>query len=218
MDRYREFRNDVLAGIIRETFPSESLRILEVGCGTGLSLDHLSRDPLRHRLFGMDASETMLLQAAEKAAGRENPPKLLLADASQLPYPDGWFDVVFATRFIHQFEHETKRRLWKEMNRVTRPGGIVIVEFYARPYHWLRYHLGAHKGKSKQAYFLHFPSREQVRDIVDDGFVIHPLRLAGAKLAARVLSDSQLRTVTRAAGRLLGGALLDEYFLAARKP
>jgi ubiquinone/menaquinone biosynthesis C-methylase UbiE len=216
MDTYREFRNDTLREILTAAFGQRELRILEVGCGTGLSLDFLARVSDRYSLFGMDASDTMLRQAAEKAAVHRHRPMLTLGDAGKLPFASGAFDVVFATRFIHQFPHETKRRLWQEFQRVLRPGGSTILEFYARPYHLLRYYFGARKGRSAETYFRHYPSRAEVLDIVGGPLQIHPLRLPGARLAS-ALGDSLLRRATRFVGRLGGGLLLDEYFVVASK-
>lgn len=217
MESYRAFRDDTLLGILKGGFSDRQVRLLEVGCGTGLTLDYLARQSNQYSLYGIDASDTMLKQASQKASGRGNRPKLALGDASRLPFEPCLFDVVIATRFIHQFPHETKRRLWQEFERVTRPGGLMVVEFYARPYHWFRYYLGARKGRSRDGYFLHYPSRAQVREIVGDVFHIYPLRLPGSRLIAGALGERVVRRATTIGGHLAGGVLLDEYFLVARK-
>lgn len=216
MDRYRDFRNDSLVEILRAKFGDRPLRILEVGCGTGLSLAYLAKSASKHQLFGIDASETMLAQAATKTFSGENRPRLVLGDAGRLPYGDGLFDAVFATRFIHQFTHQTKLELWRECHRVVRPGGVLIMEFYALPYHWLRYFLGARKGRSKNAYFCHYPSMGEVREIVGEGLEIYPLRLPGSRLLAGVFGDNAMRRLTNMAGHVAGTFLLDEYFVVAR--
>jgi SAM-dependent methyltransferase len=217
MDGYRSFRNDTLLGILRSAYGDSAARILEVGCGTGPSLQHLGGAATRYSLFGMDASDTMLRQAAQKASALPNAPKLSLGDAGRLPYTSGAFDAVYATRFIHQFSHDAKRQLWTELQRVVRHDGLIILEFYARPYHWLRYHLGAAKGRGTEAYFRHYPSTAEVRDIIDGPFEIHPLRLPGSKLLATALGTKAMRQATRAAGLAFGSLLMDEYFVVARK-
>jgi SAM-dependent methyltransferase len=217
MGSYRAFRNDTLLRIIKDAFGAQPLRVLEVGCGTGLSLEFLAQAVTRYSLFGLDASETMLRQAALKGSVLEDPPKLVLGDAVRLPYSRDLFDVVFATRFIHQFPHEVKRGLWEEFRRVVRPGGLIVLEFYARPYHWLRYYLGARKGRTRDAYFQHYPSLNDVRNIVGEPIQIHPLRLLGSRIVRTALGERLERRATRAGGRILGGVLLDEYFIAARK-
>ena len=217
MDSYREFRNDTLLAILTHAFGDKRLRVLEVGCGTGLSLEFLAKSAPPHALFGLDASDTMLRQAAEKASALSNRPKLVVSDAAHLPYSDGFFDVVFATRFIHQFRHHVKRQLWQEFQRVVRQDGLVVLEFYARPYHWLRYHLGARKGRTREAYFHHYPSRAEVEDIVRGSFDIYPLRLPGARIVAGALGEVLLRRATRLSGRAFGEIFLDEYFVAGKK-
>lgn len=218
MRAYRELRNETLNAIIASAFGAgAAARILEVGCGTGPSLEFLACLPARHRLFGMDASRTMLRQCAEKAATLDNPPRLLLGDSQRLPYLDNSFDMVFATRFIHQFPHELKRRLHSELLRVTRPSGVVAIEFYSRPYHWFRYYLGARKGRSKESFFRHYPTRQEVQEIVGARFRMHPVRVVGSRLLARVTGYGLQRTVTQSAARLSRGLLVDEYFVVARK-
>jgi SAM-dependent methyltransferase len=218
MGDYRAFRNETLAQILADSGVPSHARILEVGCGTGLTLEFLSGLPAGHRLFGMDLSATMLKQADAKAARLPNSPRLLLGDAGRLPYADGLFDVVVSTRFIHQFTHEEKKRLWQEFQRVTRKGGITIVEFYARPYHWLRYYFGhGAKGRSREGYFSHYPTRGEVRDVVGSSMGLYPLRVPGSRMFGRIFGDGRLRTATRAIGWATGGLLIDEYFVVARR-
>jgi ubiquinone/menaquinone biosynthesis C-methylase UbiE len=217
MDAYRAFRDETLSGILTDAFANRSARLLEVGCGTGLSLRHLARTSKSFALFGMDASETMLRHAAQNASDVNTPLKLSLGDALKLPFADEQFDVVLATRFIHQFGHDVKQQLWSEFRRVTRRGGVLIVEFYARPYHWIRFHSRARKGRSREAYFLHYPSRAEVREIVGDHFDLYPLRLAGSRVITRLVGPAAARRITSRLGTLGGGVLLDEYFVVARK-
>ena len=217
MEDYRSFRNRTLAEILADYGAPLQARILEVGCGTGLTLEYLSKLVGGYRLFGMDLSATMLQQVQEKAARLANPPRVLLGDAGRLPYADGLFDVTLATRFIHQFTHNDKKRLWQELQRVTRKGGVTVVEFYARPYHWLRYNLGnANKGRSYEDFFNHYPTRAQVRDVVGSGMQIYPLRIPGSRVLGRLVGESALGSVTRVLGSATGGVLMDEYFVAAR--
>jgi ubiquinone/menaquinone biosynthesis C-methylase UbiE len=216
MERYLAFRNSTLLSILNSKFTTQKLRILEVGCGTGLSLEFLGRVSPDYHLFGMDVSDTMVRQAAQKASALRNRPKLMLGDADRLPFREGLFDVVYATRFIHQFPHAAKQQLWREFRRATRKDGLIVMEFYARPYHWLRYYLGGAKGRSLEQYLGHFPSRRQVREIAAEPLEVHPLRLPGSRVIAGVLGDSLMHRLTRIVGRASRGLLVDEYFVVCR--
>lgn len=216
MDGYRAFRNSTLLSILNNDFGTQKLRILEVGCGTGLTLEFLGQASPEYALFGMDVSDTMIRQAAQKAQALRNQPKFALGDADRLPYRDGLFDVVFATRFIHQFSHSVKQQLWREFQRVVRKDGLIVMEFYARPYHRLRYYLGGAKGRSQEAYFSHYPTRNQVREIVAEPVKVYPLRLPGSRLVSRALGETLLRRLTQFVGRSSRGLFMDEYFVVSR--
>jgi SAM-dependent methyltransferase len=216
MGGYRAFRNTTLLSILNKNITTTHLRILEVGCGTGLTLEFLGQASSEYDLFGVDVSETMIRQAAQKAPILGNKPKLALGDADRLPYRDGLFDVVFATRFIHQFSHGVKLQLWSEFQRVVRKDGIIVMEFYARPYHWLRYHFGGAKGRSREAYFNHYPTRSEVREIVPEPLEICPLRLPGSRLVSGALGERLLGRLTQFVGRSSGGLLVDEYFVVSK--
>jgi ubiquinone/menaquinone biosynthesis C-methylase UbiE len=191
MSAYLARRHHALLDLVQRTRPSP---VLEIGCGPGLSLDHLARHTA-HPLHGLDLSETMIGQARARLGDRA---VLSVGDALHTGYPDDTFGVVYTTRFIHQFDHYTKRLLWQEAMRVTRPGGTVVMEFYARPYHFLRYFTPARKGRSASAYFAHYPTRREVGSIVGQPFEVVPLRWAGERIRAPRL-------------------LLDEYFVVAQK-
>jgi ubiquinone/menaquinone biosynthesis C-methylase UbiE len=94
--------------------------VLECGCGTGLLLDRFARFAKSAR--GIDLSPGML----EKARARG-------LDVSQgsitaLPFANGTFDVTCAFKVLAHVP-EIGRAL-AEMARVTRPGGVVLAEFY----------------------------------------------------------------------------------------
>ena len=185
---YLRYRSATLARAIDEHFrDSEARDVLEVGCGTGLSLESLSART-RHRLVGMDFSSTMLREAAERARSSPRPAALLLGNAVELPFADASFDVLYATRFIHQFPHADKVRIAAEIERVLRPGGLVAVEFYARTINHVRYYLDqGNKYATRELYFSHYPSRREVREIVGPEYRVRSLRYFGDRLINRVL-------------------------------
>jgi ubiquinone/menaquinone biosynthesis C-methylase UbiE len=215
MQTYRNFRNETLARTIAGRFGDErSVKVLDVGCGTGLVLEYLSSLPARHELHGMDFSEPMLQKAREKAAGLENPPTLVYGSAYEIPYPDGAFDMVCSSRFIHQFTHEDKKRVLEEMYRVTRPGGVVAVEFYARPHYLFQwYAMPWRRKRDWKTHFAHYPTAAEVREVVGRPFEIVPVRLIGARVWRALAGDAGLRKLTEAARHAPLGLLKDEYFV-----
>src|SRR6202030_2983699 len=69
-----------------------ALDALDAGCGTGfLSLELASRG---HRVTGIDFAPAMLAEARRKAGEQGSAIRFQEADAEQLPFPSGSFDLV----------------------------------------------------------------------------------------------------------------------------
>ncbi|HEY6420867.1 MAG TPA: methyltransferase domain-containing protein [Candidatus Binataceae bacterium] len=105
-----------------------SQRVLEVGVGTGISLDAY---PPYVRVVGIDPSTDMLAQAVKKV--RENElghVDLKQGDALNLDFPDASFDDVLTFHVMTVVPDPA--RMMSEMMRVCKPGGrIVIVTHFA---------------------------------------------------------------------------------------
>lgn len=97
-------------------------RVLEVGCGTGLSLPQYSR---RCTLFGIDISDGILEKARERAKSLPNVEAIEVMDAEQLRLEDGSFDVVVAQYVITAVPNP--ERALDEFARVVRPGGEIVI-------------------------------------------------------------------------------------------
>jgi phosphatidylethanolamine/phosphatidyl-N-methylethanolamine N-methyltransferase len=97
--------------------------VLEVGVGTGLSLPFYPRGC---HITGIDISEPMLEQARERVDALDRRDvELRVMDARQLAFPDGAFDHVLAPYVISVVPEP--ERVMREMRRVCRPGGTVMV-------------------------------------------------------------------------------------------
>jgi phosphatidylethanolamine/phosphatidyl-N-methylethanolamine N-methyltransferase len=103
---------------------------LEVGVGTGISLD--AYPPYIH-LTGIDPSASMLEHAVAKT--RENNwghIDLRSGDAQALEFPDNSFDWVLTFHVMTVVPDA--RRMMSEMIRVCKPGGrIVVISHFASP-------------------------------------------------------------------------------------
>lgn len=99
-------------------------RVLEVGVGTGLALaeygPHLE-------IVGIDLSPDMLDKARERVANEslDHVTGLHEMDAADLKFPDNSFDLVTAM-FVMTVVPEPER-VMRELSRVTKPGGEVLI-------------------------------------------------------------------------------------------
>jgi SAM-dependent methyltransferase len=102
------------------------LRVLDVGCGTGVvTRDAAARVGARGRVVGVDSSRTLLEFARRRSGASADGarPTFRRGDGLALPFAPASFDVTLAvTVLLHVPASE---RVLSEMVRVTRPGGRV---------------------------------------------------------------------------------------------
>jgi len=100
-------------------------RVLDVGAGTGISTEELGRSGAY--AVGVDLSVGML--QAGRGSGRSVP--LVGGDALRLPFPDASFDAVTISYALRNVV-DTGAAL-RELARVTRTGGRLVVCEFSRP-------------------------------------------------------------------------------------
>jgi SAM-dependent methyltransferase len=100
-------------------------RLLDVGCGTGLTLVLAAERGAV--VTGVDVTPGLLAIARERLPAAD----LHDGDMEQLPLPDGAFDVVLGVNAF-QFAGDPVHALG-EAARVCRPGGVVAASLFAAP-------------------------------------------------------------------------------------
>lgn len=103
------------------------IAILDVATGTADVAIALARKFPTARITGIDLSEGMLSVGRSKVvkAGYDERITLTQADCLHLPFADNSFDVITVAYGVRNFEHLLDG--YREMNRVLRPGGRLVV-------------------------------------------------------------------------------------------
>ncbi len=110
----------IVTGILKkECRIGENTRILEVGCGSGPVAGRLSR--LSPMVYGVDISPAAVELTKETGV------EAAIADARELPFKDGSFDLVYSSGVVDLFNDTQASILLKEIVRVTGTGGRIVV-------------------------------------------------------------------------------------------
>jgi ubiquinone/menaquinone biosynthesis C-methylase UbiE len=112
---------------------SATARVLDVGCGTGELLSRLRAQHPDARLAGLDPVVEMLDVARDKLGGN---PDLKIGYADSLPWASGSFDIVVSCNMFHYIAHP--QASLREMARVIRPGGALVLTDWCDDYLWCR--------------------------------------------------------------------------------
>jgi len=102
-------------------------RLLDVACGTGRTLHQLSRAHPRLRLHGVDMSPAYIKRARKRLLDVEEV-TLAAENAEALPWADATFDIATSVYLFHELPRNARRNALREMFRVVRPGGLVVIE------------------------------------------------------------------------------------------
>ncbi len=106
---------------------ADKLRLLDLGCGTGRTLHQLAITHPEMRLHGADMSPAYI-KTARKRLEHVQELSLAVENAESLPWADETFDIVTSTYMFHELPRNARRNVVREMLRVVRPGGLVVVE------------------------------------------------------------------------------------------
>src|SRR5688572_14686570 len=104
-----------------------AMRLLDVGCGTGRTLHQIARTHEAMRLWGVDLSPAYVKHARKRLADL---PEVTLAveNGEELPFAAGAFDIVTSVYLFHELPRNARRNVVREMHRVLRPGGLLVIE------------------------------------------------------------------------------------------
>ncbi len=99
--------------------------MLDVGCGTGDQVFHYAQKGAI--ATGVDQNRNMI-ELAEKNWERRrfNQATFDIASASELPFPDGYFDIVSISLALHEMRRDERNKAVSEMKRVVKKNGVLM--------------------------------------------------------------------------------------------
>ncbi|MEO8391624.1 MAG: class I SAM-dependent methyltransferase [Chloroflexota bacterium] len=151
--------HSIIVDVLRAAGVNSESRILDAGCGTGGALMNL-RSGFAVEPFGFDYSPE-----AGRFLKRRGLQRCAVASINEMPYPANSFDAAISIDVLeNEFVDQDKAML--ELNRVMRPGGVLLMLLPA--YRWLlseEHHRAVHT-------IRRYSRPEVVALLADNGFEI----------------------------------------------
>jgi len=112
---------------ISRKFPDfRPLRILDLGCTIGHNTLPWKQTYPSAEVIGIDVAGGLLKYGAARAALQGVDVQFQQMNADHLAFPDGHFDLVFSSMFLHELSLKTIGKVFGEIHRVLRPGGLML--------------------------------------------------------------------------------------------
>jgi SAM-dependent methyltransferase len=102
--------------------------VLDVGCGAGVDLARFAKGGAD--VTGIDLTESAIALARTNFEQQGLTGRFDVADGEHLPFPDNWFDLVFAHGVVQYTA--SPQQLVNECHRVLKPGGRAVFQVYNR--------------------------------------------------------------------------------------
>ena len=136
------------------------VKVLDVGCGTGLFAARVRQAVPQAQVWGIDLVAGMLRKGAGRWHRHAAHVQPVQADSGRLPFADGAFDFITCANSFHHYPHQ--ERAVAEMHRVLKPGGrLLLIDGYRdAPWGWFIYDVCVEGVEGE----VHHASARQFRD------------------------------------------------------
>ncbi|RPJ72388.1 MAG: methyltransferase domain-containing protein [Alphaproteobacteria bacterium] len=171
--------------VVNFTDAQRGSKILDVATGTGQQA--LAFAKKGYEVTGIDLSEAMLNVAKKKNKYRNV--KFEAADATNLPFNDNIFDISSISFALHDMPLSIREKVLKEMIRVTKPQGTIVIVDYDLPKNKI--------GKFLIYHFIAFIEAEYYKNFIKSDLV--------ALLNKNRIKIKKKDTVLHGVGRILKG-------------
>jgi ubiquinone/menaquinone biosynthesis C-methylase UbiE len=162
--------------LIKELDDKNFMTLLDVGCGNGMFLS-MVLNKFDMEVSGIDISPGMIGKGRELLDGRAD---LKVGDSEHLPWNDGSFDVVTCIASFHHYP--CPELVLKEMKRVLRLGGVLMIADPFTPDELLRFFLNILIKFSKSGDVRIYSQKEMQELLEKYGFILIKMETEGKKL------------------------------------
>ena len=108
-------------------------KILDLGCGTGLELEHYFKINPSAKITGIDLTESMLNALRNKFTEKDL--TLVCGSYFDIPFGENTFDAAVSVESLHHFTKEEKIPLYAKLCKALKNGGyFILTDYFALSY------------------------------------------------------------------------------------
>ena len=121
--------SDVFYPFTADCLPkADGAKILDLGCGTGLELEHYFRLNPSAKITGIDLTESMLNALKNKLLEKDL--TLICGSYFDVPFDENSFDAAVSVESLHHFTKDEKIPLYTKLCKALKNGGYFILTDY----------------------------------------------------------------------------------------
>lgn len=139
---YQKYKHKLEANILKRVLKKlksdKKITILDVACGTGRMLPTVLEYNIDYTGLDTSKSMTKYLKGKAKKMGKEKDVKLVIGDATKIPFKDESFDFVFSYHLTWHLPEETEKKMILEIQRVTKKEGYFVFDILNKNFIWER--------------------------------------------------------------------------------
>ncbi len=111
----------------------DAVKVLDVGTGTARIPILMCQQRPQYLVTAVDLAQSMLIIGQRNVEEAQLTQRIRLerVDAKRMPYPDLEFDAIVSNSLVHHLPEPLS--LFKEVNRLVRPGGALLIRDLVRP-------------------------------------------------------------------------------------
>ena len=145
----------VMASLVPET----TIKILDLGCGTGLELDEIFKLHPDAEVVGIDMTAEMLSELKKKHGDKKL--NVICGDYFEEPFGSSVYDCVISFETMHHFSKESKTELYKKIYNSLKKEGVYIECDYMI------------ESDEEEEYFFSELKRLKIQEGIDDNVICH---------------------------------------------
>ena len=160
---YQRYKHQIEADFLKQTIDKipGQVHVLDVACGTGRMFREIGgMDNVVY--YGIDTSEEMMSHLLKDATKMKRSALLSMGDATNLPYEDNTFDVVFTYHLTWHLPQDLQIKMIKEMMRVVKKDGYILFDILNKDFIWEKHKHLFGKKKLDTIYKMSFKDIEEL--------------------------------------------------------